>query len=102
MLYQTSGWRTTQPVQCRPGLRESLPGHVCNAKFLSRDHVSRARDRDESLLTFYAFPAEHWILTSGRTNPVEYDMARTVRLRIPKKTKGGGQPGGVLPAMVFE
>ena len=45
-----------------------------------------AKDRDV-LLTFYAFPAEHWIHIRT-TNPVESTFA-TVRLRT-KKTKGAG------------
>ena len=45
-----------------------------------------AKDRDVRL-TFYAFPAEHWIHIRT-TNPVESTFA-TVRLRT-KKTKGAG------------
>lgn len=45
-----------------------------------------AKDR-EALLTFYAFPAEHWIHLRT-TNPIESTFA-TVRLRT-HKTKGSG------------
>jgi transposase-like protein len=49
------------------------------------------KDRDE-LLTFYDFPAQHWIHLRT-TNPIESTFA-TVRLRT-KRTKGGGStPGG--------
>jgi len=44
------------------------------------------KDRDVSL-TFYDFPAEHWIHLRA-TNPIESTFA-TVRLRT-KKTKGSG------------
>lgn len=45
-----------------------------------------AKDRDE-LLTFYDFPAEHWVHLRT-TNPIESTFA-TVRLRT-KRTKGSG------------
>ena len=54
-------------------------------------------DRDV-LLTFYAFPAEHWIHIRT-TNPVESTFA-TVRLRT-KKTKGAGSRLACL-TMVFK
>ena len=50
------------------------------------------------LLTFYAFPAEHWIHIRT-TNPVESTFA-TVRLRT-KKTKGAGSRLACL-TMVFK
>ena len=56
-----------------------------------------AKDRDV-LLTFYAFPAEHWIHIRT-TNPVESTFA-TVRLRT-KKTKGAGSRVACL-TMVFK
>ena len=43
------------------------------------------------LLTFYTFPAEHW-MHIRTTNPIESTFA-TVRLRT-KKTKGAGSPAG--------
>jgi putative transposase len=54
------------------------------------------KDRDV-LLTFYDFPAEHWIHVRT-TNPIESTFA-TVRLRH-KKTKGNGSRRACL-AMVF-
>ena len=56
-----------------------------------------AKDRNV-LLTFYAFPAEHWIHIRT-TNPVESTFA-TVRLRT-KKTKGAGSRVACL-TMVFK
>ena len=56
-----------------------------------------AKDRDVRL-TFYAFPAEHWIHIRT-TNPVESTFA-TVRLRT-KKTKGAGSRVACL-TMVFK
>ncbi len=55
------------------------------------------KDRDV-LLTFYDFPAEHWIHLRT-TNPIESTFA-TVRLRH-KKTKGNGSRRACL-AMVFK
>ena len=54
------------------------------------------KDRDQ-LLTFYDFPAEHWIHLRT-TNPIESTFA-TVRLRH-RKTKGNGSRRACL-AMVF-
>jgi putative transposase len=56
-----------------------------------------AKDRD-SLLTFYDFPAEHWIHVRT-TNPIESTFA-TVRLRT-AKTRGCVSRAGIL-AMVFK
>lgn len=56
-----------------------------------------AKDRDP-LLTFYDFPAEHW-LHLRTTNPIESTFA-TVRLRT-SKTRGCVARGGLL-AMVFK
>lgn len=56
-----------------------------------------ARDRD-TLLTFYDFPAEHW-LHIRTTNPIESTFA-TVRLRT-VKTRGCVSRAGLL-AMVFK
>lgn len=55
------------------------------------------KDRDE-LLTFYDFPAEHWIHLRT-TNPIESTFA-TVRLRH-RRTKGNGSRAACL-AMVFK
>ncbi|MFN4257493.1 MAG: IS256 family transposase [Saprospiraceae bacterium] len=55
------------------------------------------KDRDQ-LLTFYDFPAEHWIHLRT-TNPIESTFA-TVRLRH-SKTKGNGTRKACL-AMVFK
>jgi len=55
------------------------------------------KDRDV-LLTFYDFPAEHWVHL-GTTNPIESTFA-TVRLRH-KRTKGNGSRKACL-AMVFK
>ncbi len=55
------------------------------------------KDRD-ALLTFYDFPAEHWIHLRT-TNPIESTFA-TVRLRH-RKTKGNGSRRACL-AMVFK
>ena len=56
-----------------------------------------AKDRDQ-LLTFYDFPAEHWIHLRT-TNPIESTFA-TVRLRT-KRTKGSGSRVACL-TMVFK
>ncbi len=56
-----------------------------------------AKDR-EVLLTFYDFPAEHWIHLRT-TNPIESTFA-TVRLRT-KKTKGSGSRAACL-TMVYK
>jgi putative transposase len=56
-----------------------------------------AKDRN-SLLTFYDFPAEHWIHIRT-TNPIESTFA-TVRLRT-AKTRGCVSRAGIL-AMVFK
>jgi len=56
-----------------------------------------AKDRDV-LLTFYDFPADHWIHIRT-TNPIESTFA-TVRLRH-RKTKGSGSRKACL-AMVFK
>ena len=56
-----------------------------------------AKDRDV-LLTFYDFPAEHW-LHLRTTNPIESTFA-TVRLRH-RRTKGSGSRRACL-AMVFK
>jgi transposase-like protein len=56
-----------------------------------------AKDR-ETLLTFYDFPAEHWIHIRT-TNPIESTFA-TVRLRT-AKTRGCVSRAGIL-AMVFK
>jgi len=56
-----------------------------------------AKDR-EVLLTFYDFPAEHWVHIRT-TNPIESTFA-TVRLRT-RKTKGCGSRAACL-AMVFK
>jgi putative transposase len=56
-----------------------------------------AKDRDV-LLTFYDFPAEHWIHLRT-TNPIESTFA-TVRLRT-KRTKGSGTRTACL-TMVFK
>ena len=56
-----------------------------------------AKDRDR-LLTFYDFPAEHWIHIRT-TNPIESTFA-TVRLRT-AKTRGCVSRAGIL-AMVFK
>jgi transposase-like protein len=55
------------------------------------------KDRDE-LLTFYAFPAEHW-LHIRTTNPIE-SVFSTARLRH-DKTKGNGTRPACM-AMVFK
>jgi transposase-like protein len=55
------------------------------------------KDRDV-LLTFYGFPAEHWVHIRT-TNPIESTFA-TVRLRH-RRTKGSGSRKACL-AMVFE
>ena len=55
------------------------------------------KDRDV-LLTFYDFPAEHWVHVRT-TNPIESTFA-TVRLRH-RKTKGSGSRAACL-AMVFQ
>jgi transposase-like protein len=56
-----------------------------------------AKDRD-ILLTFYDFPAEHW-LHLRTTNPIESTFA-TVKLRT-AKTRGCVSRAGIL-AMVFK
>jgi putative transposase len=56
-----------------------------------------AKDRD-ALLTFFDFPAEHWLHIRA-TNPIESTFA-TVRLRT-AKTRGCVSRAGIL-AMVFK
>jgi putative transposase len=68
------------------GQREPLKATECLAK-----------DRD-TLLTFYDYPAEHW-LHIRTTNPIESTFA-TVRLRT-TKTRGCVSRAGML-AMVFK
>ena len=60
--------------------------------------VARIVDDAEELLTFYEFPAEHWVHLKT-TNPIESTFA-TVRLRT-KVTKGPGSRAAGL-AMVFK
>lgn len=60
--------------------------------------VARIVDDAEELLTFYDFPAEHWVHLKT-TNPIESTFA-TVRLRT-KVTKGPGSRAAGL-AMVFK
>ncbi|GAA2932955.1 IS256 family transposase [Streptomyces enissocaesilis] len=60
--------------------------------------VKKITDDMDELLTFYDFPAEHWIHLRT-TNPIESTFA-TVRLRT-KVTRGAGSPAAAL-AMVFK
>ncbi len=60
--------------------------------------VKRITDDQAELLTFYDFPAEHWIHLRT-TNPIESTFA-TVRLRT-KVTRGAGSRTAAL-AMVFK
>ncbi len=56
--------------------------------------VAKITDDTEVLLSFFDFPAEHWIHLKT-TNPIESTFA-TVRLRT-KVTKGPGSKGPVWP-----
>ena len=69
---------------------------VCQAKY-PKAVACLENDRDE-LLTFYDFPAEHWVHLRT-TNPIESTFA-TVRLRT-DKTKGCGSRLATL-TMVFK
>jgi len=60
--------------------------------------VASLRDNREDLMTFYDFPAEHWIHLRT-TNPVE-SVFSTVRLRT-RRTKGCGSRMATL-TMVFK
>ena len=60
--------------------------------------VASLADNREDLMSFYDFPAEHW-LHLRTTNPIESTFA-TVRLRT-KKTKGCGSRAATL-MMVFK
>jgi putative transposase len=60
--------------------------------------VAKVTDDQDELLTFYDYPAEHWIHLRT-TNPIESTFA-TVRLRT-KVTKGAGSRAAGL-AMVFK
>jgi transposase-like protein len=60
--------------------------------------VAKITDDAEALLTFYDFPAEHW-LHLKTTNPVESTFS-TVRLRT-RVTKGPGSKQAGL-AMAFK
>ncbi|MGW2935991.1 IS256 family transposase [Streptomyces sp. NPDC001156] len=60
--------------------------------------VAKIIDDAEQLLTFYDFPAEHWIHLRT-TNPIESTFS-TVKLRT-KVTRGAGSPAAAL-AMVFK
>ena len=71
-------------------------GEIYEAKYPAAVECLK-KDRDE-LLSFYAFPAEHWIHLRT-TNPIESTFA-TVRLRH-RRTKGNGSRKACL-AMVFK
>ena len=60
--------------------------------------MASLRENREDLMSFYDFPAEHWIHLRT-TNPIESTFA-TVRLRT-KKTKGCGSRAATL-MMVFK
>ncbi|BDM74947.1 IS256 family transposase (plasmid) [Streptomyces nigrescens] len=60
--------------------------------------VAKITDDAEELLTFYDFPAEHWVHLRT-TNPIESTFS-TVKLRT-KVTRGAGSPAAAL-AMVFK
>ena len=91
--FTTAGWprRRRRPTTPSPSLWRRLP-----AKFPAAT-TCLVKDRDV-LLTFYAFPAEHW-MHIRTTNPVESTFA-TVRLRT-RKTKGAGSRLACL-TMVFK
>ena len=89
----TSGWRRRSRRPTGPSI-SSWPR-------LPRSSQPRPRVSPRTgtcALTFYAFPAEHWIHIRT-TNPVESTFA-TVRLRT-KKTKGAGSRVACL-TMVFK
>jgi transposase-like protein len=113
-VHKTANVLDKLPKQIQPGAKERIHEIWMAA---TREHASQAfdlflqtygakypraceclaKDR-EQLLTFYDFPAEHWVHLRT-TNPIESTFA-TVRLRT-KKTKGSGSRTACL-TMVFK
>ena len=87
-------WMAEDAEVGRAGIRPLRDDVYCEVP--GRDHLSRQGPR--RLLTFYTFPAEHW-MHIRTTNPIESTFA-TVRLRT-KKTKGAGSRLACL-TMVFK
>jgi TolB-like protein len=87
------GWLRVAPRRNKPWTTSCL---LYEAKYAKATECL-AKDRD-TLLTFYDFPAEHWIHIRT-TNPIESTFA-TVRLRT-AKTRGCVSRAGIL-AMVFK
>ena len=73
-------------------------GRIGRGATTSFDHCCHPRAGTDELLTFFDFPAEHW-LHLKTTNPIESTFA-TVRLRT-KVTKGPGSRAAGL-AMAFK
>ena len=80
----------------RHGAQKMLATAIEKAKYPKAVECLR-KDR-EVLLTFYDFPAEHWVHLRT-TNPIESTFA-TVRLRH-RRTKGSGSRSACL-TMVFK
>ncbi|MGW1656742.1 IS256 family transposase [Streptomyces atratus] len=102
------------PKSAQPGAKKALQ-EIYNAE--DRDHAEKAvkdfgraygakwpkavkkiNDDVDELLSFYDFPAEHWVHLRT-TNPIESTFS-TVKLRT-KVTRGAGSPAAAL-AMVFK
>ncbi|MBT2481829.1 IS256 family transposase [Streptomyces sp. ISL-94] len=113
-VHKIANVTNTLPKSAQPGAKKVLK-EIYNAE--DRDHalkavtefdktygvkwpkaVKKIIDDVDELLSFYDFPAEHWIHLRT-TNPVESTFA-TVRLRT-KVTRGAGSAAAAL-AMVFK
>ncbi|GAA1069807.1 IS256 family transposase [Streptomyces sanglieri] len=113
-VHKTANVLDSLPKSAQPGAKKAIQD-IYNAE--DRDHaeaavktfaqlygakfpkaVKKITDDQAELLTFYDFPAEHWIHLRT-TNPIESTFA-TVRLRT-KVTRGAGSRTAAL-AMVFK
>jgi putative transposase len=113
-VHKTRNVVNAPPKSAQPGAKKVLQ-EIYNAE--DRDHAEKAikdlaraygakwpkavkkiTDDVDELLTFYDFPAEHWVHLRT-TNPIESTFS-TVKLRT-KVTRGAGSPATAL-AMVFK
>ncbi|MFD4943089.1 IS256 family transposase [Streptomyces sp. NPDC058409] len=113
-VHKTRNVVNSLPKSAQPGAKKALQ-EIYNAE--DRDHAEKAvkdfgraysvkwpkavkkiTDDIDELLSFYDFPAEHWVHLRT-TNPIESTFS-TVKLRT-KVTRGAGSPAAAL-AMVFK
>lgn len=113
-VHKTRNVMNALPKSAQPGAKKALQ-EIYNAE--DRTHAEKAitafdktygakwpkavkkiTGEADELLTFYDFPAEHWIHLRT-TNPIESTFS-TVKLRT-KVTRGAGSPRAAL-AMVFK